>query len=72
MNHSSIKKLQKIILFTVFLTAVGLLFWMFKPYLFSLFWACVLASLFHPFYKAILAKTKNRNASALVTLLIVL
>ena len=72
MNDSSIRQLQKITLLAVFLVAVGLFFWMFRPYLFSLFWACVLSGLFYPFNKRILAKTKKRKLSAFVTLLIAL
>lgn len=63
---------QKIVLLVLFLITVGLFYQILAPYLFSLFWACVLAGIFYPFYKKINAKIKNNNISSFTTIIIVL
>ncbi len=66
------QQIQKIALFTVFLVVAGLSLKMLFPFLFSLFWAGILAGIFYPIYKIVATKTKNQNLGAFVTIVIVL
>lgn len=62
------KKIQTIAFFTL-LIGVGIIFYqMIEPYVFAIFWAAIIASLFHPLYRRINKRIKNDNASAALTL----
>lgn len=64
------KRIQTILLFGL-LFGVGLLFLkMIQPYLFALFWAAVIASIFHPVYRRIQKKIKKENSSAVLTVML--
>lgn len=58
-----------------FLTMVALLsvaiLYIFKPFLFPIFWAAIIAIMFYPWYKHLYTKTKHASLSALLMLLIV-
>lgn len=76
-NHSQphsmeFKKIQTIIFFAVLIGITALFFQMLKPYLFPLFWAAVIAAIFHPFYNWINRRVKQPNISAGITLVTVL
>lgn len=65
------KKFQSVAFFGL-LGGIALLFlWMVYPYLFAVFWAAVLASLFYPLYTRILKSLKREDVSAGVTLIII-
>lgn len=66
------KYVQKIALFILFLAVASLFFRVFYPFLFSLFWAAILAGIFYPLYKAITGKINNKNLSASIVLVIIL
>ncbi len=66
------KKIQTIAFFAL-LVGVGFLFFkMIYPYLFPIFWAAVIATIFHPVYRWIKKKIKNENASAAISVVIVI
>lgn len=66
------KKFQNITFFAL-LGGIGFLFlWMVYPYLFAVFWAAVIAALFHPLYKRILNRVGREDVSAGLTVLIVI
>ena len=59
--------------FSFLILSTLLFFYILTPFLYTIFWASVLAILFYPLYKKILVKTKGRaNLSALLSLLSVL
>lgn len=66
------KKIQTIVFFAVLIGITALFFQMLKPYLFPLFWAAVIAAIFHPFYNWINRRVKQPNISAGITLVTVL
>jgi len=65
------KKIQSATFFAM-LIGLSLFFaWLLKPYLYPIFWAAVIATLFHPLYVKILPKLKNRkNLAATITMCI--
>ena len=67
-----ISSTQKIVLLVLFSITAILFYQILAPYLFSLFWACVLAGIFYPFYKKINLKIKNNNISSFATIIVVL
>ncbi|MBI2410809.1 MAG: AI-2E family transporter [Candidatus Kerfeldbacteria bacterium] len=66
------KKIQTV-LFFILLFAVGIVFFhMISPFLFAVFWAAVMATIFYPVYRGLLKILKRPSVSAGVTLLIAL
>lgn len=66
------KKIQS---YTFLVGLIGItlvFFWMLKSYLYPVFWAAVIAALFHPVYERLLKKTKKPSLAASTTLLIVI
>ncbi len=64
-------KIRYIIFFS-FLAGVSLLFLMLlRPFIYPLFWAAVIATLFYPLYNRLLVRLKSANLSALITLVAV-
>lgn len=64
------KKIQSAAFFALLL-GVGFLFYkIIQPYVFALFWAAVMASLFYPIYRWLHKKMKNESMSAVITLII--
>lgn len=58
-------------LFILLLALVSMMFfYTVKPFLYTIFWAAVLATIFHPFYKYINNRLKNQNLSATITIVL--
>lgn len=66
------KKFQTVAFFALMIVVGYFFFKMLYPYIFSIFWAAVIATLFHPMYRAIYKKIKNDNASAALSVIIVI
>lgn len=64
------KHLQTITFFGFLLVTAFLLFQMINPFLVPLVWGVILATLFFPFYTFLLKKTKNKNISAILSVLV--
>jgi predicted PurR-regulated permease PerM len=65
------KKIQTFVFFLL-LASVGYLFvLMLWPYVMGLFWAAVIAAIFYPVYEWIFKRVKQKNTSALLTMLLV-
>ncbi len=72
MNTRNEFRILQTISFFIVLAAVGwILYTMTAPYIMSLFWAGVVAALFHPLYTRILHVTKRQAVSSLLTMLII-
>ncbi|MEX0933613.1 MAG: AI-2E family transporter [Candidatus Paceibacterota bacterium] len=63
----SFQKIQTRAFFTLLILALILAVYMVGPYLTPVLWAAILASLFYPLYRKIVAKLGNENAGAGVT-----
>jgi predicted PurR-regulated permease PerM len=66
------QRVQTIALFAVILGVGWLFVKMIAPYLFPLFWAAVIAALFHPAYERLLERVKRPSIASLVTVFIVI
>lgn len=62
---------QKIVLLVLALITGVLFFQILAPFLFALFWACVLAGIFYPIYKKINERINNDSASSFIVVIIV-
>lgn len=66
-------KYSKIQSYTFIGALVGItliFFWMLRPYIYPIFWAAVIATMFQPIYKRILNKTKKSTIAASSTLIL--
>ncbi|OGY87440.1 MAG: hypothetical protein A2233_00810 [Candidatus Kerfeldbacteria bacterium RIFOXYA2_FULL_38_24] len=64
------KKIQTVAFFAL-LIGISILFYrLVAPYLFAIFWAAIIASIFYPLYKKLLKKIKSPKLSAGLTLVV--
>ena len=72
-NHEvSFKKMRSVFLFSLIALLTIAILILLKPFFYPLFWAAVIAVMFHPLYQKILKSTKLTNLSVTATLLAVL
>lgn len=64
-------KLRNYLFLGLLLGVTVLLFYLFRPFLYPMFWAAVIAGTFYPFYLGLNNRLRNDNVSAVVTLLVV-
>ncbi|MBI2415836.1 MAG: AI-2E family transporter [Candidatus Kerfeldbacteria bacterium] len=62
------KKIQSYTFIGALLGITAVFGWMLRPYVYAIFWAAVLATLFYPVYLRLLRATQRPNASAGLTL----
>lgn len=65
------KKIQNIAFFALLIGVAYLFMDMIYPYIFALFWAAVIASIFHPVYRWIRKNVHNEEVSAAVSVVLV-
>lgn len=65
------KKIQSFTFIGVLVAITIVFLWMLRPYIYPVFWAAVLASLFQPVYKRLERKLKRSGLAASLTLVIV-
>lgn len=65
------KKIQSYSLLVGLISITLVFFWMLSSYLYPVFWAAVIATLFYSLYQRLLSKTKKPSLAASVTLIIV-
>lgn len=71
-NSIDFQKIQTIAFFAV-LIGVGFLFIkLIYPYVFAIFWAAVIATIFHPVYRRIVKHLRNEEASAAISVVLVI
>jgi len=65
------KKIQSATFFFLLIGVTLIFCWLLRPYVYPIFWAVVLAMIFHPLFKTMLPGLKNKkNLTAAVTLII--
>ncbi|MBI4407775.1 MAG: AI-2E family transporter [Candidatus Kerfeldbacteria bacterium] len=72
MTAIDFKKIQSYTFFGALIGITVLFLWMLRPYVYPVFWAAVLAALFYPLYRRLLAKVKSPNVAAGLTELLIL
>ena len=65
------RKIQNIAFFALLIGVAYLFFDMIYPYIFALFWAAVIASIFHPVYRWIRKHLKHEEVSAAISVALV-
>lgn len=66
------KKIQTIAFFALLIGVAIIFYRIVEPYLFALFWAAVISAVFYPMYKALLKRIKQKNITALLSVVIVM
>ncbi|MFH1426094.1 MAG: AI-2E family transporter [Candidatus Kerfeldbacteria bacterium] len=66
------KKIQSIAFFALLIGVSIVFLQMIWPYVFALFWAAVIAVIFHPVYKRLLKRLKNESIAASLMVIIVI
>jgi len=64
-------KLRHIIFFGFLVAVTAIFLYMIRPFAYPIFWAAIIAGIFHPVYKFIIKHLKNANLSSTLTLIIV-
>jgi len=72
MSSMEFKKIQTVAFFGLLIGAGILFYQVIQPYIFAIFWAAVIASLFYPVYTRLQKRIKNNNIAAATTVLIVI
>lgn len=70
-NKVSFGKMRSAFFFALLIILFIAIFYILKPFFYPLFWAAVLAIMFHPVYRGVLHLLKSPGFSSFVTLLIV-
>jgi predicted PurR-regulated permease PerM len=66
------KRLQTVAFFSLLLVVGVVFLWMIFPYVYALFWAAVIATIFHPVYAWLRTRLKNDNLAAFSSVILVL
>ena len=65
------QKIQSVTFFSALVGITLLFLWMLRPYLYPVFWAAVLATMFQPVYLRLLKQVKRPSAAAGLTELVI-
>ncbi len=66
------KKIQSTTFFIALIGITLIFLWMLRPYMYPLFWAAVIATLFYPIHTRIERRVKHKSIAASITLIIVI
>lgn len=71
-NKVSFGKMRSLFFFAILAGLTIIFLYLFKPFAYTIFWAAVLAVLFHPIYRKILVYLKSSAISAILSIIIIL